>query len=90
MGRLTFHSRHHHHRHRGVPSSWTQDSIGQLVVTSANNNRRAYRLLGDDVVGGHGLGVGGLFHGYSGRIPGRLLGGFGVVGRLEPAEHFGE
>jgi hypothetical protein len=55
----------------------------------AKNNRRAYRLLGDDVVGRHGLSVRGLFHGYSGRIPSRLLSGVGVVGRLEPAEHFG-
>lgn len=61
----------------------------QLVVTSANNNGRAYRLLGDNVVGGHGLGVGGLFHGHGGRIPGRLLGELGLVGRLEPTEHFG-
>lgn len=61
----------------------------QLVVTSANNNREPYRLLGDDVVGRHGLGVGGLFHCHGGCIPGRLLGGLGLIGRLEPAEHFG-
>jgi hypothetical protein len=32
-------------------------TIGQLVVMLAKNNRRAYRLLGDDVVGRHGLSV---------------------------------
>lgn len=61
------------------------------MVIPANNNRNTYRLLGDDVGRRHGLGVGGLFHGHRGRIPGRLLllGGLGLVGRLEPAEHLG-
>jgi hypothetical protein len=61
----------------------------QLAVILGKINRRAYRLLGDNVVGRHSFGVGGLFHGHSGRIPGRLLGWLALVGRLEPAEHFG-
>lgn len=48
---------------------------------------RPYGLLRDDLVGSHLLGVGGLAHGHGGRVPGTLLGGLRLVGRLEPAEH---
>lgn len=47
----------------------------------------SHGLLRDDLVGSHLLGGGRLTHGHGGRIPGSLLGGLGLVGRLEPAEH---
>lgn len=57
------------------------------MVSVEKKDAKTYGLLGDNVVGGHGLGVGGLLHGHGGRIPGGLLGGLRLVGRLEPAEH---